>query len=272
GWWIERDNHTIITMPGPPNEMQLMWTNSIMPRLQQKLGTAIIVSKTLKVFGLSEAKVDELVSSFLVSTNPTVGTYAKPDGIHLRITAKACTTDEAQAFITEKERSIRAILGDSIWGTDSDNLEAIIGALLMAKGLTMASMESSTGGLLANCITNIPGSSRYFKGGVIAYTDSVNTFYGIDEHLTSRYGMISTEVAAAMALAVRQHLRTDIGIALTAVTGPSEIEGKPIGTICIGIDNGQRTSTFTKNYPGNRPQVKQRAVISALFELRRILI
>lgn len=272
GWWVERDNHTIITMPGPPNEMQLMWTKAIMPRLQQKLGGAIIVSKTLKIFGLSEAKVDELVSSFLASTNPTLGTYAKTDGIHLRLTAKACTTDEAQALITEREREISAILGDNIWGTDSDSLEATIGTLLASKGLTLASMESSTGGLLANSITNIPGSSKYFKGGIIAYTDKVNTSYGIDEQLISRYGPVSTEVAEAMASAVRQHLHTDIGIGLTAVTGPAEIEGKPIGTICIGIDNRQRTLSFTRNYPGNRPQVKQRAFISALFELRRILL
>ncbi|MBM4451063.1 MAG: competence/damage-inducible protein A [Chloroflexi bacterium] len=272
GWWIERDNHTIITMPGPPNEMQLMWTKVIMPRLQQKLGRAIIVSKTLKVFGLSEAKVDELVSSFLASSNPTVGTYAKPDGIHLRITAKSCTTNDAQTLITEKEKDIRAILGDNIWGTDADSLEATVGTLLTSKGLTLASMESSTGGLLANCITNIPGSSKYFKGGIIAYTGKTNTSYGIDEQLISKHGLVSTEVTEAMASAVRHHLHADIGIALTAITGPAEIEGKPIGTICIGIDNGQHTSSFTRNYPGNRPQVKQRAVISALFELRRVLL
>jgi nicotinamide-nucleotide amidase len=171
GWWIERDKHTIITMPGPPNEMQLMWTKSIMPRLQQKLGEAIIVSKTLKIFGLSEAKVDEMVSQFLASNNPTLGTYAKTDGIHLRITAKACTMDEARTLIAKRESDIRAILGNNIWGTDYDSLEAVVGNLLTSKGLTLATMESHTGGLLANTITNVPGSSAYFKGGIVAYAD-----------------------------------------------------------------------------------------------------
>lgn len=272
GWWIEQDNHIVITMPGPPNEMQLMWTKAIMPRLQQRLGGAIIVSKTLKIFGLSEAKVDELASPFLASTNPTLGTYAKADGIHIRITAKACTTDEAQALITRREKDIRAILGDNIWGTDSDSIEATVGTLLASKGLTLAIMESRTGGLLANAITNVPGSSKYFKGGLIAYADEVKMAYGVEEQLITKHGPISAEAAEAMASAARKNLQADIGVGLTAVTGPAEIEGKPIGTIFIGIDNGQRKSSFTKNYPGNRPQVKQRAVTSALFELRRILL
>jgi nicotinamide-nucleotide amidase len=218
---------------------------------------------------LSEAKVDEMVSQFLASNNPTLGTYAKTDGIHLRITAKACTMDEARTLIAKRESDIRAILGNNIWGTDYDSLEAVVGNLLTSKGLTLATMESHTGGLLANTITNVPGSSAYFKGGIVAYADKTKISYGVNEQVIAQYGPVSTEVAESMASTVRQHLQTDIGVGLTAVTGPKEITGKPIGTICVGIDNGQRKSSFTRNYPGNRPQVKQRAVTSALFELRR---
>lgn len=272
GWWIERDNRIIITMPGPPREMELMWTKEILPRLQKLAPGTVIVSKTLKVFGPSEAKVDEMVSAFLPSTNPTIGTYAKIDGIYLRITAKAPTADETQKLISQRETEIRAILGDYIWGTDADSLEKIVGDLLREKHLTIATMESCTGGLLANIITNTPGSSSYFKGGIVTYTNEIKIVFGLYEKLSSQCNAISQEAAKAMATIARDKLGASIGIGITGVTGPQEIEGNPTGTIFIGIDDGQHQYSFTKNYPGNRLQVKQRAVTSALFELRRILL
>lgn len=272
GWWIERDERIIVTMPGPPREMQLMWTQEVLPRLQQKTEGTVILSKTLKIFDLTEAKVDELVSPFLSATNPTLATYAKADGIHLRITAKARVASEAQQLIDQREADIRAILDDNIWGVDSASLESIVGALFMAKGLTLATMESSTGGLLANVITNVPGSSKYFRGGLVTYADEAKAAFGLDAQLISQYGAVSAEAAEAMATTARDKLGTAIGVGLTGVTGPIEIEGKPVGTIFVGIDDGQRKKSLTKNYPGNRLQVKQRAVTSALFELRRILL
>lgn len=272
GWWIERDERIIVTMPGPPREMQLMWTQEVLPRLQQRTEGTVILSKTLKIFDLTEAKVDELVSPFLSATNPTLATYAKADGIHLRITAKARVASEAQQLIDQREADIRAILDDNIWGVDSDSLESIVGALFMAKGLTLATMESSTGGLLANVITNVPGSSKYFRGGLVTYADEAKAAFGLDAQLISQYGAVSAEAAEAMATTARDKLGTAIGVGLTGVTGPIEIEGKPVGTIFVGIDDGQRKKSLTKNYPGNRLQVKQRAVTSALFELRRILL
>ena len=272
GWWIERDERIIVTMPGPPREMQLMWTKEVLPKLQQRTEGTVILSKTLKIFDLTEAKVDELVSPFLSATNPTLATYAKADGIHLRITAKARVASEAQQLIDQREADIRAILDDNIWGVDSDSLESIVGALFMAKGLTLATMESSTGGLLANVITNVPGSSKYFRGGLVTYADEAKAAFGLDAQLISQYGAVSAEAAEAMATTARDKLGTAIGVGLTGVTGPIEIEGKPVGTIFVGIDDGQRKKSLTKNYPGNRLQVKQRAVTSALFELRRILL
>lgn len=272
GWWIEQDNRIIITMPGPPREMQLMWTKEVLPKLQQRTKGAVILSKTLKTFGLTEAKVDELVSPFLSATNPTLATYAKLDGIHLRITAKARAMSETQELIAKREADIRAILDDYTWGVDSDSLESVVGALLTAKGLSLATMESYTGGLLAHIITNVPRSSKYFRGGLVAYTDEAGAAFGFDAQLISQYGAVSAEVAEAMATTAREKLGAAIGVGLTVVTGPTEIEGKPIGTIFIGIDDRQRRQSFARNYPGNRLQVKQRAITSALFELRRILL
>jgi nicotinamide-nucleotide amidase len=272
GWWVESDNRIIITMPGPPREMELMWTKEIMPRLQQRLAGAVIVSKTLKTFGLTEAEVDESASPFLTSSNPTVGIYAKIDGIYLRITAKAQTMDKAKKLISQKEDEIRGILNDYIWGTDSETLESIVGNLLSSKQLTLATMESYTGGSLANIITNVPGSSKYFAGGLVAYTEGSRAVFGLDPECIARYGTISMETCETMATVARETLRTSIGVGLTGVMGPAEIEGQSIGTIFVSIDDGQHKQSFAKNYPGNRLQIKQRAVTAALFELRRILL
>jgi nicotinamide-nucleotide amidase len=272
GWWVERDNKIIITMPGPPREMKLMWTQQIMPRLQQKIAGAVIVSKTIKTFGLTEAEVDERASPFLPATNPSLGTYAKVDGIYLRITAKANTEGKAQELITKRENDLRAVLNDYIWGVDTETLEGITGVLLTTKGLSLATMESYTGGFLANVITNVPGSSKYFKGGLIAYTDESRTAFGLSKQLISNHGAVSSQAVEAMATIAREKLGVSIGISLTGVMGPEEIGGQPVGTIFIGLDDGQHRQSITKNYPGNRLQIKQRAVTSALFELRKILL
>jgi nicotinamide-nucleotide amidase len=272
GWWVENDNRIIITMPGPPREMELMWTKEIMPRLQQLSTDAVIISKTLKTFGLTEAEVDERASPYLSSANPTVGTYAKIDGVYLRITAKAQTKVKAVKLINQREDDIRTILDQYIWGVDSETLESIVGNLLLSKKLTLATMESYTGGSLANVITNVPGSSKYYAGGLIAYGLASRSTFGLDPQCISQYGTVSAETCEAMATAARKKLDASIGIGLTAVTGPDEIEGQSIGTIFISLDDGQRRQSFAKNYPGNRPQIKQRAVTAALFELRRLLL
>jgi nicotinamide-nucleotide amidase len=272
GWWVKHDNRIIITMPGPPREMELMWTKEIMPRLQNMSSNAVIVSKTLKTFGLTEADVDERASPFLSSTNPTLATYAKIDGIYLRITAKEKTIGEAQKLINQREADIKDILGEYIWGVDSESLEGIIGSLMVSKKLTLATMESYSGGFLANVITNVPGSSKYFVGGLIAYNEASRSAFGLDPQQVSRYGTVSAETCVSMAILARERLGTSIGLGLTGVMGPTEIEGKSIGTIYISLSDAQRNYNFSRNYPGSRLQIKQRAVTAALFELRRILL
>lgn len=271
GWWIEQKGQIIIAMPGPPREMQSMWEKQVFPKLQQRMGD-VIISRTLKTFGLGESKVDNLVSSFLSASNPTLGIYAKPDGIHLRITAKARTSSEAHELNARREADLRGILGSYIWGVDSDSLESVVGDLLVAKGLNLATAEFYTGGLLANVITNVPGSSKYFRGGLIAHAAEASASLGFDAQIISQYGIVSSQLAETIATVARDKLGAAIGVGLTAITGPTEFEGKLIGTTFIGIDNGQHRQSFAKNHPGNRRQVKQRAVISALFELRKTLL
>lgn len=272
GWWVERDGHVIAVMPGPPYEMQFMWTNEVLPKLGQKVQSGVILSRTLKTFGLGEAKVDELVSPFLTSANPTLGIYAKRDGIHLRITAKAQHRDEAECLVNQREDEIRTTLIDHIWGKDSDTLESIIGELLIKKGLSLATMESDTGGFLANTITSIPENSAYFKGGLIACSHESKIAFGIDAKLISQYGSSSAEVAETMATKAREKFNSNIGVGIAAVMETTDSPDKPMGSIFIGIDDGKARHRFARNYPGQHYQIKQRAITSALFELRKILI
>lgn len=271
GWWVEKDKKIILALPGPPLEMQTMWSKEVKPKLSQRLGGEVIVSRVIKTAGIPEAKLDEMVSPLLSSTNPTLALYAKIDGIQLRITAKARQRAEAEKMIAQMESRVKAVLGQAIWGFDDDALEVLVGNMLRERKLSLATMESCTGGLLANTITDVPGSSDYFKGGLVAYSAQVKAAFGVDAALLAQKGTVDPEVATAMAKAARLRLDADIGIGITGVAGPSEIEGKPIGTVHIAIDAGKKKSSFSALYPSRRGEVKRRAVISALFKLRQLL-
>ena len=262
----------IIAMPGPPAEMQRMWQSEIFAKLRDMVAGDIIVSKTLKTLTMSESSVAEKVATLTTSQNPTLAIYAKPDGIQLRITAKAKSGDKAQAMISSLEKKVRALIGDIVWGCDEETLEVIVGKLLSEKRLTLATTESCTGGLLASTITDVPGSSDYFKGGLITYTNEAKTSYGVKHDLIERYGAVSPQVAADMARAARAGLAADIGIGITGVAGPAEIEGKPAGTVFIAIDSEKERRSIEGHYPPLRHQVKHRAVYHALFELRKMLL
>ena len=272
GWWVEKDGHILMAMPGPPREMHHMWYTEVLPRLHQRATGAIIFSKTIKVFGLPEGTVGELVSPLLSSPNPTLGIYAKADGIHLRFAAKAQSQKQAEEMITQGEARVRSILGESIWGTDNDTLASVVGHLLAEKELSLAVMECCTGGLLTATITDTPDISAYFRGGLIAYSNEALIAYGVDVGLIDGYGVISSEVAQAMAKVSRLRLETDIGISITGVIGPDGLEDKPAGTMYIGIDSSENKKTIKRNYSGDRSRVKRLVIVAALSELRKMLL
>lgn len=271
GWWVEKDGHTLVTLPGPPNEASQIWENQVVPKLKERLGGVIILSRVLKTATISEARVGELLSHLVSRANPSLATYAKSDGIHLRITTKAQSEDAARRMLQSVEAEVKAILGGSVWGYDSDTLESVIGKLLLDRGFTLATMESFTAGLLAAAMTNIPGSSAYFRGGIVSYSNEVKAAAGVDPSLIEAYGAVSPEVAQAMATAVRTKLGATVGISITGVAGPSHLEGKPPGTAYIGIDDGLSRHVVSRLYPGNRQMIRGRAVTGALFELYKTL-
>ena len=271
GWWVEKDGRILVAMPGPPREMVFMWENEVRPRLREQSTGSVLVSRTLKVTGMSEGAVDEMCGEFLGSSNPTIGVYAKPDGIHVRIAAKARNEAEALALEEPIERELRRRFGEHLWGVDDETMHVHIGQLLMARGMTLATMESCTGGLLASTITDVPGSSNYFKGGFITYTNEAKIAYGVDPKLIEEHGAVSPEVAVAMAKAARLQLGADVGVGITGVAGPSEQEGKPAGTVFVGVDHESAARGHATRYQMARADVKMRAVTSALFELRQLL-
>ena len=273
GWWVEREGRILVAMPGPPVEMERMWEKEVTPRLAKLATGGVIVSRTLKTVGIGEGGVDEMVSPLLRSTNPSVAVYAKADGVHLRITAKALSRDEAQHLIAPMEAQARGILGNAIWGADDDTLEAVVGAMLRERGLSVATMESCTGGLLASTITDVAGSSSYFKGGFVAYTAEMKIALGVDEGLVRRHGVVSQEVARDMARVARERLAADFGIGITGVAGPEPLEDKPVGTVHIGLDDPDTSGqVISYAFAQSRAAIKRRAVTTALALLRRAVL
>ncbi len=205
-------------------------------------------------------------------SNPSMGIYAKTDGIHLRLIAKAKDEREAEQMLKLAEAKLSGILTPHIWGTDEDSLAKVVGEILGEKKLTLATMESCTGGLLASTLTDVPGSSRYYKGGLVCHCNAMKVAFGVSAQLIDSYGAVSPQIAEEMAKATRQKIGADIGVGITGVAGPDELEGKPPGVVYIAVDNRGEVQVYSGVYPGGREEIKQRTVVASLFRLRQTLL
>ncbi len=272
GWWVEKGGAIIVAMPGPPREAQRMWEYEVVPRLKGLLKGEAIISRLLKTFGIPEATLDEMLGESLHSNNPSIGVYSKTNGIHLRLTAKAASEAEAWKLLTPLEARVKEIVGSSLWGADDDTLEGVAGELLVQKKMTLATMESITGGLLASTIADNPSATGYFKGGIVAYSVATMVEKGVPAELIQRYGVNSQPVAQAMAQAARESLHAHVGIGITGITGPALQETPPPpGAVHYAMDHPRLRRAFGANYPQGRQFLKERAVSAALFELQKFL-
>jgi nicotinamide-nucleotide amidase len=272
GWWVEKENKIIVSMPGVPSEMMYMWEHEVAPELERRPTGAVIVTRTIKTSGIGEGQLDEQISPLLKSTNPSIGVYARADGVHVRIGAKAASREEAYALIRPVEEGVRRILGPYIWGYDDDNLAVVTGRMLKSAGLTLATMESCTGGLLASTITDVPGASAYFRGGFVAYATEMKVALGVPRDVIDTYGVISTEAAQAMARAARERAGADIGIGITGVAGPDPQDDHPVGEVHLALARPDREPlTFDYTMGRDREAIKRRAVIQALALLKQSL-
>lgn len=266
GWWVENDGKVIIALPGPPGELQPMWRSQVAPRLQKRSG-AIIVSRILKTWGLSEGKVDELVTPFLSSANPTVAIYARQDGIILRITAKSALEDSAREMIAVMEASIRSVLGNHVWGVDEETMADVVMRLLTEKGLTLAVCESITGGFLAYTLTSAMGNSACFRGGIVINGNEAKIALGLEPELLTKGG---SRVTAAIASLARSKLNADIGIGLDGDV--TSVQGMPMGKVFIAVDRGHDERDLVQGYSWRPSQLVKRVTQQALFTLRNLLL
>lgn len=266
GWWAEKQNKIIVAMPGVPNELERMWEFEVSPRLQERSRGNIILARTLKTFGLSESAAGDRVKHLFGKDNPYLGIYARQDGIHFRIIAQGKTSAEAEEILRPVEKEIIEALGESVWGVDNETMEERLGKILLDRHLSLGVMESCTGGLLASSITDVPGSSEYFRGGVIAYVNDAKSTYGVDPQIILDHGAVSAEVAEAMANAARATLNSDIGIGITGIAGELAVNGIEPGTVFISTSSMGRTECSKSRFPPNRPLVKRRAVTQALLQ------
>ena len=269
GWWVERDRKSVVAMPGPPAEMTGMWDDDIAPRLRERSNREVIVSRTIKTVGVGEGTVDEMAGPLLKSANPTIGVYAKRDGVHLRLTAKAADEATAKRLIHPVEQRLRELFGSAVWGINDDTLQESIGDLLKSNNLTIAVMESCTGGLLASTLTDVAGSSGYFMGGLVTYSEETKMRYGVPGEVIREHGVVSEQTARAMAHAARKEMGADIGVGVTGVAGPAAHGGKTIGTTHIGIETPTDSAHAGYVFAQTREAIKNRAVTSSLTLIRR---
>jgi nicotinamide-nucleotide amidase len=267
GWWVEKNGKYIACMPGVPHEMRKMWEEQIAPRLAQEAGSGILVTRTLKTLGMGEGGVAELLDPIIGSTNPTVATYARADGVHVRMAAKAESRAAAVEMLDEFQTEVCHYIGQYLYGVDNQELPEVIGEHLRQQGLTLATMESCSGGLLGSSITDAPGSSAYYRGGVVAYSADVKIANGVPPELIERFGTVSAQTAAAMASAARREMGADVGLAITGVAGPDESEGKPVGTLHVAMDFLGEIRSDSSIYSTTRVQLKRRAVLDVLYLL-----
>ncbi len=261
-------------VPGVPHEMEEMVARAVLPDLQARAGvSAVIMSRTLRTWGLAESSLAEIVGPRLVALdatgNPTIAFLASGiEGIKVRITAKASNESEAKALLAAEEEQLRSLLGDVVFGADDETMEAAVGRLLLDAGLTLGVAESVTGGLVGARITAVPGASEWFRGSIVSYDTNVK--YRLLE--VPEGPVVSEKAAIAMATGAARALGADVGLAVTGVAGPTEQEGQPVGTVWMGLAlNGMGTATLV-HLPGSRAQVRQFAAISLLDMLRRRLL
>lgn len=270
-WWIERDGRLLITLPGPPRELANMWTTEIAPRLKERLPGKKIMSRTFKTIGLSEAAVDEMARDVYDVPGMDFGVYAKPDGIYLRAIAKADTEAEALTTLLRAETMVRDALGPYIWGTDEEYPPERAGELLRRRGYTLAVMESCTGGMVGAAITEIPGSSDYFLGGAITYSNAMKAQAGVPDQTLQANGAVSEDAAREMAEAARRTFGADCGVSVTGVAGPDDQNGVKAGTVFIGVAAPSGSTVTRHEFPSRRPLVRNRAVTAALLQLIQAL-
>ena len=271
---FEADGKHVILLPGPPRECSALFRHRARPYLMA-LSEGAILSHTLKIFGLGESNVELMLRDRMnAMTNPTLAPYAKEGEVELRVTAKAPTEAEAEAMLVPEVAAIRELLGDRVYGVDVKNLESVVLDLLKEKGKTLGTAESCTGGLIAKRLTDIPGASAVFHGGIVSYVNQVKTgVLNVPQDLLENYGAVSEPVARAMAEGARRTLGTDLAVAVTGVAGPDpDDRGNEVGLVYVAFTDGTDTRVQALHLGTSRARVRTMAANHALDLVRLYLL
>lgn len=279
GQWItgkyDGCDRVLVLLPGPPNELKALFEGECLPRLGAKVPPLHIATRTLRIALMPESTVDARLSPIYKTFSDVDTTILAGSGeIQLHLRCRKDSQFEAEARIDELAGKIDDELGDAIYSRKGESLEQIVSYLLQMRGMTLAVAESCTGGLLASRITTVSGSSRYFLGGAVVYSNELKTqFANVPKAMIQEHGAVSREVAAAMAEGIRKRCVSSYGIGITGVAGPTGgSETKPVGLVYIALAGDEGTQVVERNFPGDRKRIRWFASQQALEMIRRALM
>jgi nicotinamide-nucleotide amidase len=272
GMWFYENNTVFVAMPGVPYEMKSIMTQGILPKLHEMFSKGVLHHHIIKTIGITESSLSDLIEDWEVNLPKHIKlAYLPTKGqVKLRLTGSGDDLNTLKQEIDALQMAIMPKIAKYVYGFGADSLEGVIGQLLNKNNLTLATAESCTGGYLAHMITSVPGSSRYFKGSVIAYSNEVKTAQlGVSTEDLKQQGAVSEEVAKAMAEGVRKALNTDIAIATTGIAGPDggTIE-KPVGTVWIAYSDKHKTLAKKFNFSRDRTFIVHWSALAALNMIR----
>lgn len=276
GYRLIHDDTPVFFLPGIPEQMKHLLIEHVLPGLAtwNTSHTLSTYQRIFRIFNLPEAEVNRRINTLDLDPDVHIGYYPVFPEVHLSLTIRDTKAKNARALFKSCCKAIDTVLGDSIYGHDRDSMEKIVGRLLDQHGLTLAVAESCTGGLISQRITNNPGSSVYFLGGVVSYANSLKSDYlEVDPTLIEQEGAVSREVAQAMSMGIQKGSKADIGLAVTGIAGPDGgTEQKPVGTVYIGIatSDGNWVSKFKFN--GDRQQIRELSAQTGLDLIRKYLL
>ena len=275
GQWIEAPGGVVAMLPGPPHELKAMFELQCLPRLRRIVPPQMIRTLLLRVTGIPESDLDQLISPvYKKYVNPVTTILAGSNDIQIHLRARCATLGEAETLLAEVGATIEALLGDKIYSRNGDPLEVVVGEMLQQAGATVAVAESLTGGMIGERFTSVPGSSRYFLGGFIAYSNAMKTeLLGVDPRTLAQFGAVSRETAEAMASGARRRANASYALSVTGVAGPEAAgDQAPVGTVYVGLADAEKAVSFHRQFLGDRQRIRAFTTQMALDCLRRRLI
>ena len=272
GQWVEESGAVVMMLPGPPHELKAMFERQCLPRLTRVVPPQVIRTRFLRVTGMSESDLDALIAPvYKKYENPATTILAAHGDLQVHLRARCGTTAEADALLAEVGAPIELLLGDRLYSRNGDPLEAVVGAMLKQAGATVAVAESATGGMLGERITSVPGSSVYFAGGFITYTNQMKTeLLGVPAEILEQFGAVSAETAEAMAVAARLRTKSTYALSITGEAGP-ETSSAPVGTMYVAVADAAGVQSYHRQFLGDRQRIRTFVCQMAMDVLRRRL-